>query len=846
VADELAGARLPGSSPGSGGGGVRVPAGSPGSGAGGVLPGSSPGSGAGGVRVPAGSPGSGAGDAPAPDFPARRVRILLVDDDEFNRALIRTVLTRSADPLLRAALLAEAADLAGARVILAAGLVDIVLLDLQLPDGSGLELAAELRQRDEQAAPSVIALTGAAESGARTAAMAAGCAAVLGKPYPIDGLCELVIAHLRGRGTQPEHPAAGPAEITANTERTLNVTTGGSLGEAPPGATAPGSGAITAPGQDRPEPDFRTLFESAPGSYLVLDRELVIVAASEAFLREAAASRADIVGQGMLDVFPGGSACFGGAMPSGAAEFRASVDRVCRDRVPDTMAAAKHEVSLPEAGGGGTEIRYFSRVNTPVFDTRGELAYIIHQIEDITGSVRLKQRETEQQLLAGQLQLRAEQREAEIVGRSRELQAANEALRADCDALRADNAVGKHFLSRVNHELRTPLNTILGFGELLSFSDISAEHREWMSMMLKAAQQLLTLLDEVLDFARGDAGELALSIEAVHVQDVIADALELIRPLALSRGVHLDPPPQLPASQYAAADMQRLRQVLINLLSNAIKYNYPGGNVTVSVEKQPGDRVRISVADTGRGIAEDQLGKLFAPFERLDAAQAGVEGVGLGLALSHHLIGAMGGSTGVTSTLGQGSVFWVDIPATEPVAVTQPAVGHDPIVASRTYPAARTVLYVEDMVENLRLVEQVLKQRPSTTVIPAMLAGVALDLARQHRPDMVLLDLRLPDMPGEDVMHQLRIDPATSGIPIVILSANASQQHIDQLLASGAAAYLTKPIRVRELLYTLDGILGQPVPGQRHAADAVASHPAASGVPGAGASGIDGSSPSGR
>ncbi len=569
----------------------------------------------------------------------------------------------------------------------------------------------------------------------------------------------------------------------------------------------------------------------------------MIVAVSEAFLREAAASREDIVGQGMLDVFPGGSACFGGAMPSGAADLLASVERVRRDRVPDTMAVQKHEVSLPEADGGGTEIRYVSRMNTPVFDNRGELAYIIHQIEDITGSVRMKQRETEQQLLAGQLQLRAEQREAEIVGRSRELQAANEALRADCDALRADNAVSKHFLSRVNHELRTPLNTIIGFGELLSFSDISAEHREWMSMMLKAAQQLLTLLDELLDYSRGDAGELSLSIEAVPVQDVIADALELIRPLALSRGVHLEPLPQPSASQYAAADTQRLRQVLINLLSNAIKYNYPGGTVTVAVEKQPGDRIRISVTDTGRGIAEDQLGKLFAPFERLDAAQAGVEGVGLGLALSHHLVAAMGGSTGVTSTLGQGSVFWVDIPATEPVAVTQPAVGHDPVVASRSYPAARTVLYVEDMVENLRLVEQVLKQRPSTTLIPAMLAGVALDLARQHRPDLILLDLRLPDMPGEDVMHQLRMDPATAGIPIVILSANASQQHIDQLLASGADAYLTKPIRVRELLHTLDGILGQPEPGRRQAADAMASHPSASGGPDPGASGTGAARP---
>jgi CheY-like chemotaxis protein len=189
----------------------------------------------------------------------------------------------------------------------------------------------------------------------------------------------------------------------------------------------------------------------------------------------------------------------------------------------------------------------------------------------------------------------------------------------------------------------------------------------------------------------------------------------------------------------------------------------------------------------------------------------------------------------------------------EPVAVTQSAIGHDPIVASRTYPAARTVLYVEDMVENLRLVEQVLKQRPSTTLIPAMLAGVALDLARQHRPDLILLDLRLPDMPGRDVMQQLRTDPATRNIPIVILSANATPRHIDELLAAGATAYLTKPIRVRDLLQTLDGILGEPVPIPAQsvpvaqgtsAADAVLNIPGTpgSGAPGAPAGGTPGTS----
>jgi signal transduction histidine kinase/DNA-binding response OmpR family regulator len=761
------------------------------------------------------APASEAGPA-GTDSAGRPARILLVDDDELNRALVRAALTRCTDPLPAAARLLEAADLAAARAILAEGPVDIVLLDIRLPDGNGLELAAELSRSGNPAPPAVIALTGALGPDLRSAAMSAGCTAALGKPYQVASLCELISAELSHRAAQRSRDAAGISEITATTERTLNVTIGGSPGKEP-------DSAATAPGQGWQEPDFRALFESAPGSYLVLTADLMIIAVSDAFLRQAAVSRPDIVGRGIFDIYPGRSADPGDGLTADAADLRSSLDQVRRDRMPHTMTTAKHGVSLPEAEGGGTEVRYTSRVNSPVFGTAGELAYIIHKVEDITGYIQLKQQDTEQQLLAGQLQLRTEQREAEIVSRSRELQSANEALRADCEALRADNAVKKHFLSRVNHELRTPLNTILGFGELLSFSDITAEHREWMSMMLKAAQQLLQLLDEVLDVSSSDAGGLSLSIDAVPVQDVITDALELIRPLALSRGVHLDPPPQLAASQFAAADLQRLRQVLINLLSNAIKYNYPGGKVTVTVGQQPGDRIRISVADTGRGIAEDQLGKLFVPFERLDAAQAGVEGAGLGLALSRHVIGAMGGSTGVTSTPGKGSVFWIDLPAAEPIAVTQPAIGHDPIVACREYPAAKTVLYVEDMVENLRLVEQVLKQRPSATLIPAMLAGVALDLARQHRPDLILLDLRLPDMPGEDVMHELSIDPATRNIPIVILSANATRQHIDQLRAAGATAYLTKPIRVRDLLQTLDGILGGPVPDQAQTGSTQAS-----------------------
>jgi CheY-like chemotaxis protein len=218
--------------------------------------------------------------------------------------------------------------------------------------------------------------------------------------------------------------------------------------------------------------------------------------------------------------------------------------------------------------------------------------------------------------------------------------------------------------------------------------------------------------------------------------------------------------------------------------------------------------VRITVTDTGRGIAGPDLARLFTPFERLDAAAAGIEGTGLGLALCQRLVKAMGGQTGVASTQGLGSAFWVDLPAAQPAQ--RPAEGATRSPAGvRAYPAPKTLLYVEDMVENLRLVEQILRKRPSVRLVPAMLGGVALDLATEHHPDLILLDLHLPDIAGEELLRRFQADPATSAIPVVVLSADAAEAQITRLLAAGAAAYVTKPIGVRSFLETVDRLIGQ-------------------------------------
>jgi CheY-like chemotaxis protein len=233
-----------------------------------------------------------------------------------------------------------------------------------------------------------------------------------------------------------------------------------------------------------------------------------------------------------------------------------------------------------------------------------------------------------------------------------------------------------------------------------------------------------------------------------------------------------------------AADRQRLRQVLINLLSNAIKCNHPTGTASISVEHRPERWLRIQVGDTGRGIAPESLGKLFTAFERLDAAQAGFEGTGLGLALSQNLAQGMGGSLGVSSLPGKGNAFWIDLPTIDPGIVDHTTEDTE-VLGLRGHPDPRRMLYVEDMVENVRLVEEILTRPPSITLIPAMLAGVALYLAREHRPDLILLDLHLPDMPGEQPLSPLRAEPATRDIRVVAFSADPTRHHNDRLLAAG-------------------------------------------------------------
>lgn len=542
------------------------------------------------------------------------------------------------------------------------------------------------------------------------------------------------------------------------------------------------------------DPDFRALFEAAPGLYLVLDPELRIVAASDAYLAATLTAREQILGRGLFEVFPDNP---DDPAATGTRNLRASLERARASGKPDSMPVQKYDVRRPASEGGGFEERFWSPRNVPVLDRRRRLRYIIHRVEDVTEFVRLQQRGGEQEAIAGALRERAQQMEAEILSRSAELADMNEQLRAANDAK-------NEFLSRMSHELRTPLASVMGFSELLGLSDLDDEEHEWAAAILRAGRHLLALVDEVLDISRLESGTFSISPENVAIQPLLEDAFGLVKPLAEARQILLHPPEVLAGSGYVIADNQRLKQVMINLLSNAIKYNRADGEVRVSVEALDEERLLIAVADTGRGIDQASLAKLFTPFERLDAAESGVEGTGLGLALSRAFVEAMGGSIGVESTPGVGTTFRLELNRGEPAAVHAVEDEEHELLVPRAYARERRLLYVEDTVANVRLIEVILRSRPSVRLLPAMMGGLGLELAREHLPDLILLDLHLPDIGGQEVLRQLRADERTHGIPVVMLSADATKRTRGPLLEAGANAYLTKPIAVRRLLEVVD------------------------------------------
>ncbi len=385
-----------------------------------------------------------------------------------------------------------------------------------------------------------------------------------------------------------------------------------------------------------------------------------------------------------------------------------------------------------------------------------------------------------------------------------ESQRIEKALREAKEAADRANRAKSEFLSRMSHELRTPLNAILGFGQLLERQNPKPSQRPHLHHILTAGRHLLELINEVLDISRIESERMHLSLEPVNVSVALEEAVDLIRPLAAERSISLFTPSANEMDFFVLADHQRLKQVLLNLLTNGAKYTPAGGAVTVSC-REVGGRVRLAVRDTGVGIAADKLERVFTPFDRLGAERSGIEGTGLGLALSKRLVQAMRGVIGFESMAGEGSNFWLELIQKESPLDAIPAKSR---AGARTEQdkakKQRSVLYIEDNLSNLSLIEQLLRKDAGFHLLTAMQGRIGLDLARQHSPDLILLDLHLPDMPGWDVLAELQGSETTRRIPTIIVSADATEGQFKRLMDAGARSYITKPIDVTQFYRAME------------------------------------------
>ncbi|MHB8493395.1 MAG: PAS domain-containing hybrid sensor histidine kinase/response regulator [Casimicrobiaceae bacterium] len=372
------------------------------------------------------------------------------------------------------------------------------------------------------------------------------------------------------------------------------------------------------------------------------------------------------------------------------------------------------------------------------------------------------------------------------------------------------NRAKTDFLSGMSHELRTPLNAILGFAQLIESGTPRPTplQKRSLDQILKAGWYLLELINEILDLALIESGKVTLSREPVSLREVMLECRAMIEPQAQKRGIAMTFP-GLDVPHFVKADRTRVKQVLINLLFNAIKYNKPGGTVAVECSLSPPHSIRIGVRDTGAGLSPEQLAQLFQPFNRLGKDAGAEEGTGIGLVVTKRLVELMDGAIGVESTVGVGSVFWVELRLTS--APNQ--LVHDAESSTFTRPQVpdglpvRTLLYVEDNPANLELVEELIARRPDLRLLSAADGNLGIEFARSYQPEVILMDINLPGISGIEAMKVLRADPRTAHIPIVALSANAVPRDIAKGLEAGFFDYLTKPIKVNEFMAAVDAAM---------------------------------------
>jgi PAS domain S-box-containing protein len=442
--------------------------------------------------------------------------------------------------------------------------------------------------------------------------------------------------------------------------------------------------------------------------------------------------------------------------PADVESLNLEIQAACADGLHHSI---DHRIRLPDG-----EVRWVNESGIAAFDENGNPISLSGTVQDIT-----ERKQVEQAMLEAK-------------------EAAERANRAKSE-----------FLSRMSHELRTPMNAILGFSQLLKMDALTPDQQDFVHEIHQAGDHLLELINELLDLARIEAGRLPTAVKATPLRPLTEQAVQLIQPLLQKMEVTLLN--QCGHDVNVLADPTRLKQVLVNLLSNAAKYNRQGGSICIGCELLDDERLRLSVTDGGAGIAPENLGLLFQPFERLGVSElTAIEGTGIGLAISKRLIELMGGTIGAESTPGKGSTFWIELPlahspqlaAAAPTALPQESAGKC------------SVLYVEDNAANLRVVEAMLRHRPDLTLLSASNGEYGLELAQRYLPQVILLDIHLPGMDGYAVLKQLQDRPETRDIPVIALSADAMPLDVERGLAAGFRRYLTKPVKIQDLLEAIE------------------------------------------
>lgn len=554
--------------------------------------------------------------------------------------------------------------------------------------------------------------------------------------------------------------------------------------------------------------DFRLLFESAPGLYLVLRTDLSIAAVSNEYLQATMTKREDILGRNIFEVLPDNP---DDPEATGVRNLRASLECVIKYLAPHTMAVQRYDVRRPD---GAFELRYWSPINSPVLGPDGKLAYIIHRVEDVTDFVRLKQQGLKQTKLTQELRARSESMEAEIFVRTQQIEERNKELNRMIQALHKsrDEAIESSnlkaaFISTISHELRTPLTGLLGFIELLTITDLSPEQTELAETALQSAHALLEIVNDLLDFSKMEAGKIELERVSYQPADVVEETCNMLAAAAMKKhlSIHLDL--RDGENTLMIGDPLRLRQVLTNLVGNSIKFT-ESGRINVRISREAQERIRFIVEDTGIGIAEENHHFLFLPFSQLDSSNTRrFGGTGLGLAICKRLVEMMQGEIGFTSELGKGSTFWFSLPVQLCPALPEPLSTTFALRSSQSEPniLAHTRRKVALIVEDSPVVQTVVIKQLLDIGIRAHAVSngkAALETLRALHFDAILMDCQMPELDGFQTTELIRQGEKGSNehIPIIAMTAGSMTSDEEQRFVDcGMDDYLVKPFSSGEL-----------------------------------------------